>query len=90
MLAQAADLLQLRLSGTGAVLRVEACGGVNIAVLLRQGQGGPGTLHIYPGHHHGAHARRRKQFAQQLFPVFVKGVVGIVGMGVKQRHSAAS
>ena len=32
--------------------------------------------------------RRREQLLQQLGPVPVKGVVGIMGMGVKQRHGA--
>ena len=85
MSAQVPDGVEVLVRAAGAVLRVEPRGGEQPGAALRQGQGGAGALHVHPGDHHSPHPGIG-QGVQQRLPVPVKGVVVVVGMGVKQLH----
>ena len=67
------------------ILRVVAGGGVEEGVALRQGDGLLRRLQIAAGADHQGHPPLRQR-GEQLIPVWIEGVVIVVGVGVKN-HS---
>ena len=80
---------KLRLSGPGAVRGVDACGGVDKGILLRQGAGRPGTLQVASGVHYQAHPGGGEG-GEDFVPVGVEAAGIVVGMSVKNRHRETS
>ena len=69
-----------------AVLRVDACGGVHMAVPLCQRRRGAGGGQVTARIQHQLHPGFRQR-GQHRVPVAVKAAVVIVGVGIKNRHT---
>ena len=83
---QSPDVVQVGEGGALQVLRVEAHGGIDVVVFLRQVHTLPGALQVAAGADHQGHPLAR-QGGEQGIPVGVKGVVIVVGVGVKDHGS---
>ena len=89
MAAQRPDGVKTGVRAPGAVLRVDAHGGVDMGVLLRQGHGPAGALHIAARVHHQTDAASR-QGGEDLVPVGVEAAGVVMGMGIENGHENTS
>ena len=87
--AQGADGVEIIIGTAGAVLRVDAHGGVDVGKLLRQGHHRPGRRHVAARVHHKAHSSLR-QGGEDRLPVGVEGAGIIVGVGIENGHENTS
>ena len=79
---------KFRLARPGAVGRVDANGGIDKGIPLRQGQGGPGALQLTAGIYHQPNPGGREG-GEDFVPVGGEPIGIIVGVGIKNRHGKA-
>ena len=79
---------KFRLARPGAVRRVDANGGIDKGIPLRQGQGSPGALQLTAGIYHQPNPGGREG-GEDFVPVGGEPIGIIVGVGIKNRHGKA-